>query len=652
MPARRSNTLRLLGILGVPILLLGATAAGVLALRSAPGAVRAATSGPPAGLRVQGNQLVDGNGTPLRLIGMNRSGSEYACIQGWGVFDGPSDDASVQAMAAWHINSVRVPLNEDCWLGINGVPAADAGAAYQQAIVNYVNLLHQHGLYAEISLMWSAPGTTKASYQREMPDTDHTPAMWQSVAATFKNDPNVVFGVYGEPHGVDWPCWRDGGASCGLGWSVAGMQSLVDAVRSTGATQPIAVPGIDYANNLSQWLQYKPHDPLNSLVAEFHEYGDNTCHDAGCWNTQLLAVAQQAPLLTGELGESVNGTCAHSFLDTYMTWADAHGVSYQGWTWDTWGGCGVLITNYSGTPTSGFGQGFQAHLAALGTGGGPLPPGPTPTSQPSPQPSPTSQPSPQPSPTSQPTPQPSPQPSPTPTQPPSGACDAPAISFGQQSASADSVAQGGTIGFITRFTASCATQGLVDFEVFTADGTKIWQTWRDNRPLTGESQSVRAIWKVPASWPVGGYYLSIGVFSPGWDTLWAWKHQAAIFQVTPAAAACASTPAIQFTGASVAPTTVARGAATRLSVTLQSSCAFTGLVDFEVYDAAGNLAYQTWLDRRWLTGQAQTFAVSWAVPANQAAGSYHLSLGVFSSAATGWSTLYGWDEAAAGFTIQ
>jgi endoglucanase len=642
MPARRSNTLRLLAILGVPLLLLGGAAAGLLALRSAPVAVHAATSGPPPGLRVRGNQLVDGNGTPLRLIGVNRSGSEYACIQGWGVFDGPSDDASVQAMAAWHINSVRVPLNEDCWLGINGVPAADAGTAYQQAIVNYVNLLHQHGLYAEISLMWSAPGTTKASYQREMPDTDHTPAMWQSVAATFKNDPNVVFGVYGEPHGVDWPCWRDGGASCGLGWSVAGMQSLVDAVRSTGATQPIAVPGIDYANNLSQWLQYKPADPLNSLVAEFHEYGDNTCHDATCWNTQLLAVAQQAPLLTGELGESVNGTCAHSFMDTYMAWADAHGVSYQGWTWDTWGDCGVLITDYAGTPTSGFGQGFQAHLAALGTGGGPLPPGPTPPAQPSPSPSPSPMP----------TAPPSPSPSPTPTQPPSGTCDTPAISFGQQSASAASVAQGGTISFTTRFTASCATQGLVDFEIFTADGTKIWQTWRDNFPLTGQSQSVSAHWKVPASRPVGGYYLSIGVFSPGWDTLWAWKHQAAIFQVTPAAAACAGTPAIRFAGAAATPTAVSGGATTRLSVTLQASCSFTGLVDFEVYDAAGNLVYQTWLDRRNLTGQAQTFTVSWAVPVDQAAGDYHLSLGVFSPAATGWSTLYGWDEAAAGLTIQ
>jgi endoglucanase len=28
---------------------------------------------------------------------MNRSGAEYACVQGWGVFDGPVDEASILA---------------------------------------------------------------------------------------------------------------------------------------------------------------------------------------------------------------------------------------------------------------------------------------------------------------------------------------------------------------------------------------------------------------------------------------------------------------------------------------------------------------------------------------------------------------------------
>ncbi len=81
-------------------------------------------AGAARGLHVSGNRLLDAHGRRLILRGVNRSGSEYACIQGWGIFDGPSTAASVQAMAAWHMNFVRVPLNEDCWLGINGVKRA------------------------------------------------------------------------------------------------------------------------------------------------------------------------------------------------------------------------------------------------------------------------------------------------------------------------------------------------------------------------------------------------------------------------------------------------------------------------------------------------------------------------------------------------
>ena len=55
------------------------------------------------------------------MHGVNRSGTEYACIQGWGLFDGPSNDASIADIASWHSNIVHIGLNEDCILGINGV---------------------------------------------------------------------------------------------------------------------------------------------------------------------------------------------------------------------------------------------------------------------------------------------------------------------------------------------------------------------------------------------------------------------------------------------------------------------------------------------------------------------------------------------------
>ena len=142
-------------------------------------------------LAVSGNHLVNGSGSTVHLHGVNRSGTEYACFQ-FGISDGPLDDASVTAMASWGINVVRIPLNEDCWLGINGFPKFSTTAQYQQAIVNYVNTLNAHGIYAWLDLQMAAPAADQSTTILPMPDTDHAPAFWTSIANTFKANPAVV----------------------------------------------------------------------------------------------------------------------------------------------------------------------------------------------------------------------------------------------------------------------------------------------------------------------------------------------------------------------------------------------------------------------------------------------------------------------------
>ena len=68
-------------------------------------------SGPaPQSLHVSGNKLVNASGQPVLLHGVDRSGTEYACVQGNGIFDGPNDQASITAMKNWGVNAVRVPL--------------------------------------------------------------------------------------------------------------------------------------------------------------------------------------------------------------------------------------------------------------------------------------------------------------------------------------------------------------------------------------------------------------------------------------------------------------------------------------------------------------------------------------------------------------
>jgi hypothetical protein len=318
-------------------------------------------------LHVSGNQLLDGNNNVVHLHGVNYSGTVYACIQGWGIFDGPSDAASVQALASWHVNVVHLGLNEDCILGINGVQPQYGGANYMNAIVSYVNLLHAHGMYAEISLMWAAPGTQQALDHPPILDADHAPAALQAIGNAFKNDPMTFIGLQSEPHGITWACWKNGGSSCSVGYTALGMQGALNAVRSTGATNPVTASGIDYANNLTQWLANKPTDSAGQLMAEAHIYGGNTCYTPSCLDSQVGPVAAQVPVVFGEFGETYDGSsCGSTNTANTLNWANANGVGYEAWTWDTWGNCSSLISDYSGTPANTYGSYVRSYYLQHG----------------------------------------------------------------------------------------------------------------------------------------------------------------------------------------------------------------------------------------------------------------------------------------------
>jgi endoglucanase len=333
---------------------LTAVAATLLTLTASAGAAAA------PGIAVSGNRLVTGSGVVLRVAGVNRSGSEYACAQGWGLFDGPVDDASVAAIASWGANAVRVPLNEDCWLGINGVSAGYGGANYQSAVRGFVNRLLAHGLAVILDLHWGAPGAQLALGQEQAPDADHAPAFWSSVAAAYRGVGGVAFDLFNEPHDISWSCWLNG-CTTSAGWQAAGEQQLINAVRSAGATQPVIVEGLNWGADLSGFLANEPHDPAGQLVAGWHAYNFSGCNTASCWDSTVAPVAQRFPVLATEIGEN---DCAGGFLNTLLPWADSHQIGFMAWAWNT-ADCSAgpsLITDYTGTPTP-YGAAYRTYLA-------------------------------------------------------------------------------------------------------------------------------------------------------------------------------------------------------------------------------------------------------------------------------------------------
>jgi hypothetical protein len=350
---------------------------GALAICAVALCLPATASAAPT-VRVEGTQLVDGNGKVVRLLGVNRSGTEYACQGGYGFFDGPSSKRSIRFMKRWKINAVRLPLNETCWLGINGIKPALAGDNYRQTIQTYIQRLNNAGLYVIVDMHLAQPGDGQAHGIIPMPDADHAPDFWRSVATTFADNHSLLFDLYNEPHGdISWDCWLNGCdvPSGGVGafnedhppYHAAGMQELVDAVRSTGATQPLMLGGLEYSRDLSGWLAHRPVDPLGQLVASEHNYGKLAPCGGAC-KKAILGVKQQNPVVVGEVGET---DCKHRYIDKWLPWADSHGLSYLGWTWDavapgswTCAGGPSLIENYKGKPTP-FGVGFRDHLLAL-----------------------------------------------------------------------------------------------------------------------------------------------------------------------------------------------------------------------------------------------------------------------------------------------
>jgi len=342
------------------------------------------------GLHVSGSQLLNGQGQPVVLHGINRDGSEYMCAAGSQVFDGPSDSTSVGNIANWtttisgttttaHLTAVRVPLNEDCWLGLNGAPMGGTTATqYRSAIAAYVTLLQQNGLVPILSLQAVAPGAnvadgTGSAYSgantMPMPDANHSPDFWSSVAATFKGNSGVLFDLFNEFHPDNnadsvaaWTCIRDGGTCNGVNYQAAGTQTLVNAIRAAGATNVLLLGGAQYNSHLDQWATYKPTDPQTNLLASWHLYDNQGCTQS-CWDAQLAGVGSN-PTLVGEVGET--DCAATTFLNPYTTYLDGKGIGYLAWAWDTYNCSSFpsLITAYTGAATT-YGQGYHDHLVVL-----------------------------------------------------------------------------------------------------------------------------------------------------------------------------------------------------------------------------------------------------------------------------------------------
>jgi hypothetical protein len=256
------------------------------------------------------------------------------------------------------------------------------------------------------------------------------------------------------------------------------------------------------------------------------------------------------------------------------------------------------------------------------------------------------------------------------------------------------VAIGQTVSITSSVTSSQASTVLIDVEVYDSSSTKVFQQFWDSQAFgAGQTRTYASAWQVATTATVGSYTIAIGVFSPGWGTLYTWNGAAGGVSVstattstptstpnavppststststavptnTPTAvptstptniSAPTSTPthasSPSFTSsAAVSPSIVTRGGTTLIAASVKSLTAATALIDVEVYDAAGAKVFQqVWNNQAFRAGQTRAFNSTWSVPVTSMPGTFTVKIGVFSP---GWSTLYMWNNLAAVTTI-
>ena len=74
-------------------------------------------------------------------------------------------------MATWGINAIRLPMNEDCWLGVNGANPKTSGAIYQSTFVTFVEQLLAAGFVVVLDLHWTSHTTGVRATARHAPRT-------------------------------------------------------------------------------------------------------------------------------------------------------------------------------------------------------------------------------------------------------------------------------------------------------------------------------------------------------------------------------------------------------------------------------------------------------------------------------------------------
>jgi endoglucanase len=308
-------------------------------------------------LATRGPHIINAEtGAPVRLVGVNRSGLEYAePSSSTGFLDtaGITRDEIAEITRTWNARIIRLPFNQD--FAING-RAGHSADAYLAAIDTVIRWAAEQGAYTLLDLQWLDAdrmfGTNSdLSINRVPPLPDaQSIRLWSALAERYRHEPAVLFDIFNEPHS---PLPDDPHESCTLapdGTPVplrlqhVGMREwqpwarhLIAAIREQHPLALIFVPGVHWAYDLRGMPLLDPNNqPLPNIVYSTHVYPWSRTHRLflGTWESEwdraFGHLAPRVPTFAGEWGGRVDDLQWGKRLVRYF---ETHGMGWCAWSW-------------------------------------------------------------------------------------------------------------------------------------------------------------------------------------------------------------------------------------------------------------------------------------------------------------------------------
>lgn len=235
------------------------------------------------------------------------------------------------------MNTFRIPF---CWERLQPAALGEFDAAEFERLDKATRYATGKGAYVVLD-----PHNYGRYWGKPVTSDDGSAAfadMWRRLAARYKNDDHVLFGLMNEPNGVSSEAW--------LKTANAGIA----AIRDTGAKNLILVPGVAWTGAHS-WTfgsygtpngvaMLQVDDPANNYVYEVHQYLDkdssgttSACVAADIGRRRLAALhawlqANDKKAFLGEFGGAKSDICYAAVADLLAAIHEKPEL-WAGWTY-------------------------------------------------------------------------------------------------------------------------------------------------------------------------------------------------------------------------------------------------------------------------------------------------------------------------------